>query len=416
MSEKVILVKETVMLEFLMSLIIGFSRIVLPILAVVILTKCMLSLVLGHPKEKTYGYIIDMLDGESYPLNMWETSIGRSNSCDIVVGYDTVSRFQAVISRRIDGWYVYDLKSKSGVKINGEDMVKKATVTSGDVLSFGGYEFRFMVADDPVVRVGKKKRGRKNQTPLEPLGADREPQVNSSVYENQTPYGTQKTANTNAYTNVNTNPAAQPYTPPYEQKTAESDSVYGDTDYNISGGESESLYDGYYTYSSMGDYYTEDNKPELHFEKRREMPFKETFGVPKRESERSEGDSIYSDKPTYTVETPGRRQSEESFTYMGAKPAIFNRDRGEVFILCGNTVSIGRSRGNDIRLEAPNASRHHADLVLYEDGWAIVDANSSAGTTLNGERITEPQLLFEGDVIGLGDERLYFTRNPSLYK
>ena len=86
------------------------------------------------------------------------------------------------------------------------------------------------------------------------------------------------------------------------------------------------------------------------------------------------------------------------------------------FFLCGNTVSIGRSRGNDIRLEAPNASRHHADLVLYEDGWAIVDANSSAGTTLNGERITEPQLLFEGDVIGLGDERLYFTRNPSLYK
>ena len=407
------------MLQFLMSLVIGISRIVLPILAVVILTKCMLSLVLGHPKEKTYGYIIDMLDGESYPLNMWETSIGRSNSCDIVVGYDTVSRFQAVISRRIDGWYVYDLKSKSGVKINGEDMVKKATVTSGDVLSFGGYEFRFMVADDPVVRVGKKKRGKKNQQPLEPLSADREPSVNSSVYEKQS---SASSHNTGAHTNINTNqytdakPASSVNTPPYFQARPESESIYENTDYNISSDETESLYGGYYTYSSMGDYYTDDASPELHFEKRREMPFKETFGVPKEESVRSENDSIYSDKPTFTVETPDRKQPEESFTYMGAKPAIFNRDKGEVFILCGNTVTIGRSKGNDIRLEAPNASRHHADLVLYEDGWAIVDANSSVGTTLNGEKITEPQLLFEGDVIGLGDERLYFTRNPSLYK
>lgn len=398
-------------MNFIMSLIIGFSRILLPILAVVILTKCMLSLVLGHPKEKTYGYIIDMLDGESYPLNMWETSIGRSNSCDIVVGYDTVSRFQAVISRRIDGWYVYDLKSKSGVKINGEEMVKKATVSSGDVLSFGGFEFRFMVADDPVVRVGKKKRGKKNQAPLEPLSSEREPVANSSGFE----YG--NTANKqNVRVNTDTNAYSNANASLYTNKKPDSESIYEETDYNVSSDETESIYDGYYTYSSMGDYYTEDTPPELHFEKKREMPFKETFGVPKQESVRSENDSIYSDKPTFTIETPERKQSEESFTYMGAKPAIFNRDRGEVFILCGNTVSIGRSRGNDIKLMSPTVSRHHADLVLYEDGWAIVDAGSSAGTTLNGEKITEPQLLFEGDVIGLSDERLYFTRNPSLYK
>lgn len=398
------------MLDFIMSLIIGFSRIVLPILAVVILTKCMLSLVLGHPKEKTYGYIIDMLDGESYPLNMWETSIGRSNSSDIVVGYDTVSRFQAVISRRIDGWYVYDLKSKSGIKINGEAIEKKGSVTSGDVLSFGGYEFRFMVADDPVVRVGKKKRGRKNQPPVAPASAEREPYAPSPAYEN--PVRETPSAQDNQ-TAVNTDIPRS--APPQSPVRPESESIYEDS-YTIPSDESESLYDGYYTYSTMGDYYTEDNKPELHFEKRREMPFKETYGVPKSESVRSESDSIYSDKPTFTVETPERNQPEEGFTYMGAKPAIFNRDKGEVFILCGNTVSIGRSRSNDIRLDAPNASRHHADLVLYEDGWAIVDAGSSLGTTLNGNKITEPQLLFEGDVIGLGDERLYFTRNPSLYK
>ena len=102
-----------------MGLIISISRIVLPILTVIIVTKCMLSLLLGHPSEKIYGYIVDMVDGERHALGMWETSIGRSNLCDIVLGYNSVSRAHAVISRRIDGWYIFDLVSKAGIQING---------------------------------------------------------------------------------------------------------------------------------------------------------------------------------------------------------------------------------------------------------------------------------------------------------
>lgn len=381
-----------------MSFIIAISRVILPIIAVVILTKCMLSLVLGHPKEKTYGYIIDMFDGESYPLNMWETSIGRSNSCDIVVGYDTVSRFQAVISRRIDGWYVYDLLSKSGVRINSEVIGKKATVKSGDVINLGGMDFRFMVADDPVVRVGKKKKSNKhkNFTPVNSR-TENEYYENGQSYIDGKPYN-----NANPFADEQRINGERDERPSYENSKAYEKE------------ESTSLFDDEtYTYSVFGDdgyFYKQKGKTVT------EMPLKENFAVPKGESVDGDLDSIYSDKPSLTVETPNRSTAEESFTYQGAKPAIFNRDTGEVFILCGNTVSIGRSRGNDIKLMSPSVSRHHADLVLYEDGWAIIDANSSAGTTLNGEKINEPQLLFEGDVIGLSDERLYFTRNPALYK
>ena len=148
-----------------MDLVIGISRYLLPFLTFVILIKCMLSLLFGHPKEKTYGYIIDAVDSERYPLNMWETSIGRSNSCDIVIGYDTVSRFQAVISRRIDGWYIYDLLSKSGILVNGEKIDKKAMISGGDTLTFGNAQYRFEIADDPVQLVGKKKGKLKNQKP-----------------------------------------------------------------------------------------------------------------------------------------------------------------------------------------------------------------------------------------------------------
>ena len=144
-----------------MEFVTEISRYFIPVVTIIILTKCMMTLWLGHPKEKTYGYIVDMYDGERYELNMWETSIGRSNSCDIVITYDTMSRFQAVIARRNDNWYIHDLKSKSGTKVNGKKIEKKQTIKDGDILTLGSMRFRFEVADDPVVKVGKKKKSKK---------------------------------------------------------------------------------------------------------------------------------------------------------------------------------------------------------------------------------------------------------------
>ena len=55
-----------------MDVVIAVSRYLLPFLAAVILAKCLITLLLGHPQEKIYGYLIDEIDGERYPLNMWE--------------------------------------------------------------------------------------------------------------------------------------------------------------------------------------------------------------------------------------------------------------------------------------------------------------------------------------------------------
>ena len=53
-----------------MEFVTEISRYFIPVVTVIILTKCMMTLWLGHPKEKTYGYIVDMYDGERYELNM----------------------------------------------------------------------------------------------------------------------------------------------------------------------------------------------------------------------------------------------------------------------------------------------------------------------------------------------------------
>lgn len=118
-----------------MEFITEISRYVLPSITVMLLVKCILALWLGHPKEKTYGYITDMHSGQRHALNMWETSIGRAGSCDIVLEYDSVARVQAVISRRIDGWYIFETLARSPIRVNGTAITKKQTISHGDILT-----------------------------------------------------------------------------------------------------------------------------------------------------------------------------------------------------------------------------------------------------------------------------------------
>ena len=298
-----------------MEFITDISRIVLPIITVILLVKCILALWLGHPKEKIYGYISDMHSGERHPLNMWETSIGRGSSCDITLPYDSIPRVQAVISRRIDGWYIFETLSKAPIKVNGASVSKKQTIENGDIITLGKVRFRFEIADDPVQRVGKEKKNAKGKN------------KNTGKAPAQSP--TQRKA-----------PAPRP------QQTAAS---------------------------------------------RQGTPQPTT--VPRRSNVNS-----------YTVETPKVQKNVRRIT----QHCIVNKDSGEIFILCGNEVTIGTSRRSDIRLKSPQAAKNHATVVLYEDGWAIEDASSGKPTLLNGRKVTAPQLLFDGDIIAVGDERLYY--------
>lgn len=358
-----------------MELVIGISRYLLPFLTFVILIKCMLSLLFGHPKEKTYGYIIDSLDGERYPLNMWETSIGRSNSCDIIIGYDTVSRFQAVISRRIDGWYIYDLLSKSGIFVNGKKIEKKAMISGGDTLTFGNASYRFEIADDPVQLVGKKKGKPKVQK--QPVSnAERSAQKVQRPVQKTPPQGRQ----TDFYYNAENGA------------------------YNIDGYDIPAQKET--TYGT--EYYDDEHRPTLHFEKKNESIFtqmpseKEKKDVYSNRVDKSFEGSQFVNTLNRTAET-----GEKRFTIL--RPTLYNRATGETFVLSGNRVVIGRGRGADIELSSPTVSRKHAMLVLYEDGWAITDCGSVPGTYLSGNKVTEPQLLFDGDVITLGEEKLYYS-------
>jgi hypothetical protein len=63
-------------------------------------------------------------------------------------------------------------------------------------------------------------------------------------------------------------------------------------------------------------------------------------------------------------------------------------------------VNIGRHRDNDVILDDPTISRHHAQLRLRFGHYVMFDLGSSGGTTVNGESVGE-RILQSGDVIGL---------------
>lgn len=62
-------------------------------------------------------------------------------------------------------------------------------------------------------------------------------------------------------------------------------------------------------------------------------------------------------------------------------------------------LSIGRDGANNIIIDHPLASRRHARLVRIEEGFAVRDLNSTNGTYVNGNPITEHTLSDRDEII-----------------
>jgi adenylate cyclase len=68
-----------------------------------------------------------------------EMSIGRTEGNDIVLNHPSVSRKHARFELRNDAWWIVDLKSTNGVKVNA-NLVTEAQVNSADKISIGSVQ------------------------------------------------------------------------------------------------------------------------------------------------------------------------------------------------------------------------------------------------------------------------------------
>jgi general secretion pathway protein E len=79
----------------------------------------------------------------------------------------------------------------------------------------------------------------------------------------------------------------------------------------------------------------------------------------------------------------------------------------------GVAISVGRSRENSLKNEADDSmSRQHCLFEPAQAGWAVRDLGSRNGTKVNGQRISTPTSLTNGDVVKAGRLEIRFM-DPS---
>jgi pSer/pThr/pTyr-binding forkhead associated (FHA) protein len=75
------------------------------------------------------------------------------------------------------------------------------------------------------------------------------------------------------------------------------------------------------------------------------------------------------------------------------------------------TVSIGRALDNDVIIEDPRVSRHHAQIRQRYGHLVLYDLDSSGGTQINGYPVNEC-VLHSGDVISFAGVEVIYGEDP----
>jgi hypothetical protein len=82
-------------------------------------------------------------------------------------------------------------------------------------------------------------------------------------------------------------------------------------------------------------------------------------------------------------------------------------DSAQTFPLTAPVINIGRRAGNDLVINNPHVSREHAQLRAIRGSYVIFDLDSTSGTFVNNQRISQAA-LHPGDVILLGSVPLIY--------
>jgi pSer/pThr/pTyr-binding forkhead associated (FHA) protein len=68
--------------------------------------------------------------------------VGRAPNCDCVVPDDCVSRKHVQLWRDGERWFLRDLGSQNGTRVNGIRVIETTEVRAGDRVSLGGATYR----------------------------------------------------------------------------------------------------------------------------------------------------------------------------------------------------------------------------------------------------------------------------------
>src|SRR3954469_18096567 len=82
--------------------------------------------------------------GRRFPLGAAEATLGRDEACEVSLLDEAASRRHAAISRRGDRFFVRDLGSRNGTRLNGAAIKAEEAIRSGDEVTIGATRLRFV--------------------------------------------------------------------------------------------------------------------------------------------------------------------------------------------------------------------------------------------------------------------------------
>jgi len=74
---------------------------------------------------KINGQLVPLGGGDSIPLIREEMTVGRRESCDVPLRFPNISGTHCQLSFRNGYWFVRDLNSTNGIKVNGTRVQEK---------------------------------------------------------------------------------------------------------------------------------------------------------------------------------------------------------------------------------------------------------------------------------------------------
>lgn len=87
-----------------------------------------------------YGVLVPVKGGDDIPLKKEELTLGRNDSNDIVLRFGSVSGKHCRLVLSNGYWYVIDLKSSNGTRLNGL-RVSDSRVDPDAKIAFANYEY-----------------------------------------------------------------------------------------------------------------------------------------------------------------------------------------------------------------------------------------------------------------------------------
>jgi adenylate cyclase len=98
-------------------------------------------LLVERSKEVMLGQLVPCGGGDVIPLQAKKLLVGRRSHCDIKLDFPNVSSHHCELELKDGYWFVRDLGSANGLKVNGE-RCSDSVLMPGDELSIAKHAFR----------------------------------------------------------------------------------------------------------------------------------------------------------------------------------------------------------------------------------------------------------------------------------